>query len=141
MHNLWRFTPNSLYFIFCAGIRSHLIEFVLRRHLLKFRNRNSIDFLSFTRSVVANAISTIRILQKKFRNYTLQMSHFKFSWCSDYHICLTHRKFTVRNRAETSLLFIHSVRAKSFSGSSLHYSIISYRIFEIDRRFKEISIS
>ena len=33
----------------------------------------------------------------------LGVGHSKFSWCSGYHICLTHRRSPVRSRAKTAV--------------------------------------
>ena len=36
----------------------------------------------------------------------ISMYSSQFPWCSGYHICLTHRRSPVRNRAETVEIFL-----------------------------------
>ena len=47
--------------------------------------------------------------------------HKKFSWCSGYHICLTHRRSPVLSRAKTYFfLFVTSYHMKN-SRAMMHY--------------------
>ena len=48
----------------------------------------------------------------------------QFSWCSGYHICLTHRRSPVRSRAKTEFFFFErffSLVIKCFKISSIWY--------------------
>ena len=65
--------------------------------------------------VLYSICSTVTLYLFLFHNW--------FSWCSGYHICLTHRRSPVRSRAKTdSILFTFSIK-RMFSFHALLFKI------------------
>ena len=50
----------------------------------------------------------------------------QFSWCSGYHICLTHRRSPVRNRAKTISFFVINCIQLEWIICNFHDSFYSY---------------
>ena len=89
--------------------------------LMYVRKRNKLDI----------DLTTLHYIHKHYLCHFL----YQFSWCSGYHICLTHRRSPVRNRAKTGSSFCRKISIKMILllhfGGFLYsnYALSNYSIF------------
>ena len=99
---------NGLIFPISIGVNVFLFQCTKMKIKLRYV---SMIFSNMITSIECSYFLSIRIFKSKTkqRNIVAFSDSYiiGFSWCSGYHICLTHRRSPVRNRAKTQNYFLH----------------------------------